>query len=339
MEKHIGKTIADRYRLIEKIGAGGMGAVYLVEDLMLKREVVLKMLLPTLDREEETIARFLREANLLSKLNHPNIVTIHDSGNWQGISFIILEYLKGKNLEDILLEKGTLPISWIKTALYQILDALEAAHRAGIIHRDLKPSNIFCREEPGQVCNIKILDFGAAIPVDRDAYEKITVTGDVIGTPVYMSPEQIMGRKDISPGSDIYSLGIILYEMICGVPPFISGNKMSIVLGHLYKTPEPILWPEEKDSRHDRLQRVINTCLSKSPEDRYSSIRELREALETEPEDKGRLPENLTGDRQNRYKEYYQGPIIDTQVQDTTAPPAPAPGPRLLVFEPQSLPV
>ncbi len=316
----VNQVVAKRYRCLSVIGSGGMGIVYLAEDKVLKRRVVLKMLLQTPHNKDKNTSRFMREATLLSQLNHPHIVTIHDFGSWKQNMFIVLEYLRGENLQDILHGYGALSTVRIKHILQQILDALEAAHHAGIIHRDLKPSNVFCTPDlesdyPEENEFVKILDFGTAISIDTDVSEKITTTGEVIGTPHYMAPEQIMGEKVFSPSTDIYSLGIILYEMLTGVPPFDSDNKMTILLGHLYKAPPAIdLAAYEGDEQRSALAKAVDVCLNKNPDERYRDIHELRQAISGETKKKGRLVENLTDDRQVRYRQFYQGPVKATRL-------------------------
>jgi serine/threonine-protein kinase len=339
MTEFIDKTIANRYHCVKEIDSGGMGVVYLAEDTSLKRKVVLKMLLPTRRNNKDT-SRFLREAKLLSHLNHPHIVTIHDFGMWQRNMYIVLEYLQGSNLQQIIDERGPLPTARIMNIFPQILSALEAAHREGIIHRDLKPSNIFCLKHDNQTDYIKILDFGTALSIEQDVYDKITTPGEVIGTPHYMSPEQIMG-KDISASSDIYTLGIILYEMLSGAPPFVQENKLSILLAHLYKPPKPLNLPESETGLHfHKLRDIMNSCLNKNPADRFGSINEIRQALTEELIKPARLPENLVGDRQLRFKQYYQGPI-EAAADDTGTSPTITyvTNRRLLVIEADELPI
>jgi len=318
MEEFINKIIAKRYRCVQLIGTGGMGVVYLAEDTVLHREVALKMLRPAF-RDEKNKSRFFREAKILSQLNHPHIVTIHDFGMWKRNMYIVLEYLEGRNLLQILKESGPLPANWLIDALPQIMDALEAAHHEGIIHRDLKPSNIFCLKQFDHTDYIKILDFGTAVTLGQDILDKITPTGEVIGSPRYMAPEQIMG-KEISPCSDIYALGITMYEILSGTPPFGGDNMMSIFLSHLYQPPKPILpLNGENDPQVYHLLEIVNTCLNKNPEDRYASIHELRKALTETPKNKFRLPETLVGERQMRFKQYYLGPIEDTHIETRVA--------------------
>jgi serine/threonine protein kinase len=338
METFINKIIAKRYHCIEKIGSGGMGVVYLAEDTVLNRDVAVKVLRPTF-KDEKNKSRFFREAKILSQLNHPHIVTIHDFGMWKRNMYIVLEYLDGRNLLQILKQKGPLPVTWLINALPQMMDALEAAHHEGIIHRDLKPSNIFCLKQFGHADYIKILDFGTAVSLGQDILDKITPTGEVIGSPRYMSPEQIMG-KEISPCSDIYALGITMYEILSGNPPFGGDNMMSIFLSHLYQPPKPIYSrTDDDDPRIRNLLEIVYTCLNKNPEDRYDSIRELRKALTETPKEKFRLPENLVGERQMRFKQYYMGPIEDTKIETRLSRISPAHNIPLLVIEAENLPI
>jgi serine/threonine protein kinase len=338
METFINKIIAKRYRCVEKIGSGGMGVVYLAEDTVLNRDVAVKVLRSDF-KDEKNKSRFFREAKILSQLNHPHIVTIHDFGMWKRNMYIVLEYMDGKNLLQILKKNGPLPVTWLMNALPQMMDALEAAHHEGIIHRDLKPSNIFCLKHFDHADYIKILDFGTAVSLDQDLLDRITPTGEVIGSPRYMSPEQIMG-KEMSPRSDIYALGITMYEILTGKPPFGGDNMMSIFLSHLYQTPKPIpALKDENDPEIYNLLEILNTCLNKNPEDRYDSIHELRKALSETPKRKYRLPENLVGERQVRFKEYYLGPIEDTLIETKISRISDAHKTPLLVIEAENLPI
>ncbi len=338
METFINKTIAKRYRCVQKIGSGGMGVVYLAEDTILNRNVVLKVLQPSF-KDEKNASRFFREAKILSQLNHPHIVTIHDFGMWKRNMYIVLEYLEGSNLQQIIEESGPLPSTWLMNALPQMLDALEAAHQEGVIHRDFKPSNIFCLKQVDHTVYIKILDFGTAVSLDQDLLDKITPTGEVIGSPCYMSPEQIMGRE-ISPRSDIYSLGITIYEILSGKPPFHSDNMMSIFLSHLYKPPKPLnSWKGGNEPHIQNLLEIVNTCLNKNPEDRYGSIHELRKALTETPKSNFRLPETLVGERQMRFKQYYLGPVEDTGIETRISRITSALNTQLLVMEAENLPI
>ncbi|MBN2383849.1 protein kinase [bacterium] len=274
LDEFAGKDVADRYRCLMRLGSGGMGVVYLAEDSISQKNVILKALKPPALAKE----RIFREANILSQLNHPHIVTIFDFGVWQEITYIVMEYLEGEDLKQILTKAGALSTERIMDILAEIMEALEVAHNAGIIHRDLKPANIFCVMKPGQDEYIKILDFGLAKSFIHQ--EDSLIDSEITGTPHYMSPEQILGRTLISVQSDIYSLGVILYEMLTGVVPMTGETTMAIFLEHIYK-PAPRF--DKASCKHDplrkRLQEVSLTCLQKDPADRYDSIRSLRLAI------------------------------------------------------------
>lgn len=333
------KTVADRYHCLDMIGTGGMGVVYLAEDTVLSRQVVLKMLLPTANVEKAT-SRFLREALILSRLKHPHIVTIHDFGTWEDSMFIVLEYLEGETLQFMIQQRSPLTTPWIVNVLLQMIDALEAAHQAGVIHRDLKPSNVFCIPQDDGTDYIKILDFGTAISFQQDIYKRLTSGGEIIGTPHYMSPEQIMGKKDISFSVDIYSLGVILYEMLSGTPPFSGESTMTILLGHLYRAPEPL---DEKiaedDLQRHQLATIVNTCLSKNPRDRYGSIQEIKAALTEVPRGPSRRIETISAGRSLRARQFYQGPLDVTRREKDTYATIPIHQMKLLVIEEDDLPV
>ena len=218
MDKLINQTIAGRYVLEKKLDSGGMGSIYLARDNLISKQVVVKNL-HSFKRNEDNIERFRKEAEILKKLDHDNIVTIIDHQSWNDELFIVLEYLNGHSLQEKLKKRKNLSIDEISNIYFQTLDALEAAHNQSVVHRDLKPSNIFCIPKTDTLDFIKILDFGISITLDEDQDSRLTKTGEIIGTPIYLSPEQITRKQKISYQSDIYSLGVILYEMFAGFPP------------------------------------------------------------------------------------------------------------------------
>jgi serine/threonine protein kinase len=236
--------IVAHYRVIEKLGGGGMGVVYRAEDLKLKREVALKFLPKNVSRDRSAIERFEREAEAAAAINHPNICTVYDIGEFEGSPYLAMEFLQGETLKYRITGKPV-PLSTLLDWSIQITDGLAAAHARGIIHRDLKPANLFITDG-GQV---KILDFGLAkllsqrksalaAPSDKTIAVSQTDTGSMIGTPAYMPPEQILGG-DADARSDLFSLGVVLYEMATGRRPFEESSATKLATSILRDTPEP----------------------------------------------------------------------------------------------------
>ena len=257
-------TMISHYKIIEKIGAGGMGEVYLAEDTELNRKVALKFLSHYLVSNEDAKSRFKREAHAAAVLEHPNIVTIYEVSEHQGRPYIVMHYVEGKSLRDIIKEKE-LPLDEIVDLAIQICEGLCKAHEAGVIHRDIKPSNI-CIGSDGRP---KILDFGLAAV---QGSEHLTKTGSTLGTIGYMSPEQIHG-KQLDQRSDIFSLGVVLYEMIAGRPPFRRETEAATSNSILHDTPEPLA--RYKADVSDELQRIISKLLEKDREMRYQHADDL----------------------------------------------------------------
>ena len=281
--KMIGQTIS-HYKILDKIGSGGMGDVYLAEDITLDRQVALKVLPPELADNAERRARFTREAKAVAALNHPNIVTLHSVEEAGGICFITMELVRGKTLAEILPRKGFSLKQFFNIAV-PLADAMAAAHQQGITHRDLKPANIMVRED-GQ---LKVLDFGLAKatgdPSNRGsgAFTKsATQPGQIAGTPAYMSPEQAEG-KTIDTRSDIFSLGVVFYEMLTGERPFAGGTAAATVSSILKDTPRPV--SELRPAMPRELARLVHHCLAKDPFGRYQSVIDLRHALEETKQD------------------------------------------------------
>ncbi len=253
-------TMVSHYRIIEKIGSGGMGEVYLAEDTELDREVALKFLPSHLCQDQDSRTRFTREAKAAAKLSHPNIVTIYEVSEYQGRPFFAMQHVEGDSLRGVIKEKE-LPLEGIIGLATQICEGLSKAHQAGVIHRDVKPSNIVI-DADGRP---KLLDFGLAAIQGTD---KLTKTGSTLGTIGYMSPEQIQ-VKEVDQRSDLFSFGVVLYEMIAGRLPFKGENEAATMNSVLNDTPEPL--SRYKSGVSGELERIVSKLLEKDPSLRYQS--------------------------------------------------------------------
>ena len=264
-----GSTFAGRYQVIEELGKGGMGKVYRVLDKKLKEEVALKLIKPEIASDKETIERFSNELKLARKIGHRNVGRMYELMEDEGTHFITMEYVPGENLKSTIRRIGQLPVGKSIAIAKQICEGLEEAHRLGIIHRDLKPSNIILDAEG----NARIMDFGIARSLKTKG---ITAEGVIIGTPEYMSPEQVEG-KDVDQRSDIYSVGVILYEMVTGRVPFSGDTPLTVAVKQKTEAPQD---PSKLNVQvPESLCRVILKCLEKAKEKRYQSAEELHSEL------------------------------------------------------------
>ncbi len=260
----IDSLLDGRYRVIRKLGTGGMANVYLAEDQELGRRVAIKLLDERHAQDEQFVERFRREAESAAGLSHPNVVSIYDRGEAEGTYYIAMEYLEGKTLKELLVSRGPTPVRVAIDYTRQILSALEFAHRAGIVHRDIKPHNVVVAPDG----RLKVTDFGIA----RSGSSQMTEAGSIIGTAQYLSPEQAQG-KPVHPSSDLYSVGVVLYEMLTGTVPFTGETALEIAMKHLNTVPAP---PSSKrpEIPHE-LDAIVLRALAKDPADRYESAREM----------------------------------------------------------------
>ncbi len=271
---HVAQVLSANYELESEIGRGGMGVVYCARDKRLKREIAIKILPPELSFRADIRQRFLREAETAAQLNHPNIVPIYTVEERDNLVYFVMSYIKGDNLGQRLQQHGPIPPVEVRRILREVGDALAYAHHRNVIHRDIKPDNIIIDEETGRAM---VTDFGIARALTDSGDSRLTATGMAIGTPAYMSPEQSAGDRAIDGRSDLYSLGVVGYQMLCGQPPFVASNTPSMLVKHLSERPIPVdeRWPDLPQD----LARAVMICLEKDPNDRFPSAAAFSAAL------------------------------------------------------------
>lgn len=296
-EQRIGQLIANRYRLTRLLGCGGMGEVYLAEHITLRHPVAIKYMRPSIAADPQQASRFMREAHALSLLRHPHIVAIHDFGASSNELYLVMEFLDGKPLSSWLAGLPSLPpLEMVGELMDQALDALEAAHQGGIVHRDIKPENLFLSFHESKPI-LKLVDFGLAhIDEAVDRVGKLTSSGMIAGTPLYMSPEQCRSLS-VGPSADLYSLGCVLTELLQGAPPFTASSPAELMAQHMFLPIPPLQRPAGSPPVPTALEKyrveLLQKSAAKRPQSASEARRRLREALHPAAE------EALSAARQN----------------------------------------
>ena len=265
-------AVGDHYLIEGELGRGGMAAVYRALDLRLHRRVAIKLLPPDMAFNASVKSRFLREAQMAAQLSHPHIVPIYTVDERDGLVFFVMALVDGHPVGRLLAEHGRFTVDRVRDIVAEVSDALEYAHRQGVVHRDIKPDNILIEEATGRAL---VTDFGIARAAAEES--RLTVTGIAVGTPAYMSPEQAMGEREVDGRSDIYSLGVVAYQMLAGETPFKAANTPAMLMKHVSEPPPPL-----RSRRSDvpkELAYAIDRALAKRPQDRWGSAGELRDAV------------------------------------------------------------
>jgi serine/threonine-protein kinase len=277
-------VLGGRYTLVEPLARGGMAAVWVADDPVLSRRVAVKILRDDLAADSNTRARFRHEAISAARLNHPNVVATYDTGDDDGTAYIVMELVDGPTVRQLLREQGRLPIGEAIRIGIQVADALEAAHRAGIVHRDVKPPNVLV--PPGRP--VKVTDFGIAKAMGVD---DLTRTGTVMGTARYLAPEQVNG-KPTDARTDVYALGLLLYEMLCGQSPFGGDTDVATAMARLTTSAPSIR--AQRPNVPQMLDDIVHRCLARDPAKRFPTAADARAALASvRPDAKGPAPRPL----------------------------------------------
>ncbi|HTI64723.1 MAG TPA: serine/threonine-protein kinase, partial [Gemmatimonadaceae bacterium] len=273
----VGRVIADRYLVLALLGEGGMGRVYLGEHVKMNRQCAIKVMSPTLVNDAESLQRFAREASNAARILHPNVAAVFDYGESEKVIYLVMEYVDGESLSTILAREGTLEPRRAIEIARQIADGLHAAHELGIVHRDLKPDNVIVAHSRSGREIPKVVDFGIAKALTEAPQDALTRSGLVIGTPEYMSPEQLLGDP-VDARADIYSLGCILYQMLTGAPAFAADTREQMIRRRLHEAPPHLR--EVLPDLPSRLDTLIVHMLARSPADRLASAAEARDQLD-----------------------------------------------------------
>lgn len=274
----VGRMLDGRYLIRKLIGKGGMGAVYEADHVGLDKQVAIKVILDRYTEDGEAVSRFHREARTASRIGHENIVDVTDIAEVDGRHFIVMEYLRGRDLAAELRESGPMSPRRAVEIVSQVLAGLAAAHDAGVLHRDMKPENVFLCDNRSRPDFVKIMDFGISKFISaHDSNVRLTGTGKVVGTPLYMAPEQARGDDDIDHRVDIYAVGVMLFELLAGRPPFQASSYLGVLTQHLHERPPSLT--SMRAGIPERLTAAVERALEKEPERRFTSARELAAAI------------------------------------------------------------
>src|SRR5687768_8576778 len=272
LRSRLSAAVGQRYEVADEIGRGGMGVVFRARDIRLRRSVAIKLLPPELAFRDEVRSRFLREAQTAAQLSHPNVVPIYSVDQVDGLVFFVMALVEGESLATYLKREGRVPLDFARRVLRDVADALTYAHARSIVHRDIKPDNILMDRVTGRTL---VSDFGIARAAEGDS--RLTATGIAVGTPAYMSPEQAIGERDIDGRSDLYSLGIVGYQMLGGELPFSATNTPAMLMKHINQVPRAL-----RELRPDvpaGLERAIEGAMAKQPDQRWPNAPAFRDAL------------------------------------------------------------
>lgn len=290
----LGEMLAERYIVLGVLGSGAVGTVYWGVQHPVGRRVAVKVLHAGITASAEDKERFEREARAIASLNHPHVVTCYDSGfTAAGLAYMALEFLQGSSLERVL-QSGLLEPEQVAYIARQILEGVAALHDAGLIHRDLKPANLMLCQVGRNAAFLKVIDFGLVKGRGAEGQEQLTQAGHILGTPVYMAPEQALGRREVTAATDVYALGCILYELVMGAAPFDGRNVMDILLSHVQR-PVPPMEGARAEAFDPAFLELIRRCLAKEPQDRFANAVEALQAFrlldlrEGDPDSAGRL--------------------------------------------------
>jgi serine/threonine-protein kinase len=338
LQERVAVALGAQYEIDSEIGRGGMSVVYRARDRRLNRPVAIKVLPPELAHDAAIRTRFTREAQMAAQLNHAHIVPIYDVGEQDGLGYFVMAIVHGGNLAALLTREPRQPVDETRRLLSEIADALAYAHLRGVIHRDIKPDNILLDENSGRAM---VTDFGIARAMEGSS--RLTATGIAVGTPAYMSPEQALGDREVDGRSDIYSLGVLGYQMLTGRLPFSAGNSMALLLKHVSEPPRPIA--ELRTDTPKSLREAVERALMKAPEDRWPTAASMRDALLSERggpawRAEQREPVRYTSPRPDGSRPELRAvsPRRGSVAADTRhPPPMPSPLPNGIVMEPEHL--